>query len=146
MIVVGDGELPLISYCSQSQHNTQQTAKPTPISGIASGIAQLRKASDQNHQHSSDAMNLDEFIFSDNMGTPAGISPSPELEKKEPLKSSNSVASAIPIKMRKEAAANNNTIVPQSVPATQHGPRSYDEFDYVQKHVRKTSVDERRVR
>lgn len=108
-----------------------------------SGIAQLRKSSDQSsEQVASDAMNLDEFIFSDNISTPAGISPSPDLEKREQPRSSNSIASAIPIKMRKESAP---TFIPQSVPANQHGIRGNDEFDYVQRHVRKTSIDERRV-
>jgi hypothetical protein len=108
-----------------------------------SGIAQLRKTSDQNiEQVSADAMNLDEFIFSDNISTPAGFSPSPELEKKDHPRTSNSVASAIPIKMRKETVA---AFVPQSVPVNQHGIRGNDEFDYVQRHVRKTSIDERRV-
>lgn len=90
-------------------------------------------------------MNLDDFIFSDNISTPAGIgmSPSPELSKKEPEKSSNAVASAIPIKMRKESSA--QFAVPQSVPVPHHNPRSNEEFNYVQRHIRKTSIDERRV-
>jgi GATA-binding protein len=91
-------------------------------------------------------MNLDDFIFSDNISTPAGLgmSPSPELSKKESEKSSNAVVSAIPIKMRKEAPQF-AVPVPQSVPVPHHNPRSNQEFDYVQRHVRKTSIDERRV-
>jgi len=90
-------------------------------------------------------MNLDDFIFADNMGTPAGIgnSPSPELMKKETEKSSNATASAIPIKLRKDSSA--QFAVPQSVPVSHHNPRSNEEFNYVQRHVRKTSIDERRV-
>jgi GATA-binding protein len=106
-----------------------------------SGIAQLRKTSDQ-HLESADAMNLDDFIFSDNLSTPAGMSPSPEMQRAEPPKQSRTVASAIPIKMRKESAP---TFVPQSVPVGPHGIRGSDEFGYVQRHVRKTSIDERRV-
>jgi GATA-binding protein len=89
-------------------------------------------------------MNLDDFIFADNISTPAGLgnSPSPELSKKEYEKSSNAVASAIPIKMRKESS---QFAVPQSVPVPHHNPRSTEEFNYVQRHVRKTSIDERRV-
>lgn len=86
-------------------------------------------------------MNLDDFIFSDSVSTPAGLSPSPEFRGKE-AKSSNAVASAIPIKMRKDNAP---TFMPQSVPASQHALRNSDEFNYVQRHVRKTSIDERRV-
>ncbi|RDW79936.1 putative nitrogen regulatory protein areA [Coleophoma cylindrospora] len=143
------------------QLNTSQNSSSAP-----SGIAQLRKSSDQAQSHNageqqqqhSDAMNIDDFIFSDNMATPLGIanSPSPELSKKDVAKSAtssftNSVTSAIPIKVRKEPSnCNANTapqfVVPQSVPVPQHGPRSIEEFNYVQRHVRKTSVDERRPR
>jgi GATA-binding protein len=89
-------------------------------------------------------MNLDDFIFADNISTPAGLgnSPSPELSKKDSEKSSNAVASAIPIKMRKESS---QFAVPQSVPVPHHNPRSNEEFNYVQRTVRKTSIDERRV-
>jgi GATA-binding protein len=113
-----------------------------------SGIAQLRKTSDQTVTiamgDSSDAMNLDDFIFSDNISTPAGLgmSPSPELSKKEVERTYNAVASAIPIKMRKETS---QFSIPQSVPVPHHNPRTNEEFNYVQRHVRKTSIDERRV-
>lgn len=90
-------------------------------------------------------MNLDDFIFCDNVSTPTAIatSPSPELTKKEVDRSSNTVASAIPIKMRKESTQQFSA--PQSVPVPHHAPRSNEEFNYVQRHVRKTSIDERRV-
>lgn len=130
-----------------------------------SGIAQLRKSSDLAQSHNAgeqqqqhpDTMNIDDFIFSDNMATPLGIanSPSPELTRKDAAKpaassSTNAVTSAIPIKARKEASngtanATPQFVVPQSVPVPQHGPRSNEEFNYVQRHVRKTSIDERRV-
>ncbi|KAN0119399.1 hypothetical protein V8E51_001607 [Hyaloscypha variabilis] len=134
-----------------SRQKAATTAANITASSAPSGIAQLRKSSDQtptNAQQTehSDAMNLDDFIFSDNISTPAGIgmSPSPELHKKETEKSSNAVASAIPIKMRKESSA--QFAVPQSVPVPHHNPRSNEEFNYVQRHVRKTSIDERRPR
>jgi GATA-binding protein len=113
------------------------------VTSAPSGIAQLRKSSDLNNDHP-DHMNIDEFIFSDNISTPAGMSPSPELKKEKETvpKAPNAVASAIPIKMRKESAP---ISIPQSVPAQQHGIRNYDEFGYVQRHIRKTSIDERRV-
>ncbi|KAL2069342.1 hypothetical protein VTL71DRAFT_15680 [Oculimacula yallundae] len=117
-----------------------------------SGIAQLRKSSDQTITPSldqqQDPMNLDDYIFADNMSTPAGIgmSPSPEMYRNQAEKTSersNAVASAIPIKMRKESA---QFAVPQSVPVPHHNPRHHEEFNYVQRHVRKTSIDERRPR
>ncbi|KAH8811482.1 hypothetical protein F5884DRAFT_276520 [Xylogone sp. PMI_703] len=127
-----------------------------------SGIAQLRKNSDlekekekekererEKEKNSIDAMNFDDFIFAENISTPAGIalSPSPEIGKKETEKTekpASTVASAIPIKMRKETG--HQFAVPQSVPAHHHNPRSNEEFNYVQRHIRKTSVDERRTR
>lgn len=127
---------------SRQKNNSQANATTAP-----SGIAQLRKTSDQtNGGENADAMNIDDFIFSDNISTPAGLgmSPSPELAKKDPNeKLSNAVASAIPIKMRKESA---QFAIPQSVPVPHHNPRSNEEFNYVQRHVRKTSIDERRPR
>jgi GATA-binding protein, other eukaryote len=124
----------------------KQNATNANALSAPSGIAQLRKSSESlpAPAENSDAMNLDDFIFSDNISTPAGLgmSPSPELSKKESEKSSNAVVSAIPIKMRKEAP---QFAVPQSVPVPHHNPRSNQEFDYVQRHVRKTSIDERRV-
>ena len=124
---------------------SKQNAASSTANSAPSGIAQLRKSSDQVAAEHPDAMNLDEFIFSENISTPAGLgmSPSPEQAKKEvPEKSANAVASAIPIKMRKESA---QFAIPQSVPVPHHNPRSNEEFNYVQRHIRKTSIDERRV-
>ena len=121
------------------------------LSSGPSGISLLRKSSDHHMatannltiDNNQDAMNLDDFIFSDNISTPAGLgnSPSPDL-RRDADKSINGVASAIPIKMRKEPA---QFVVPQSVPVSQHHQRTNEEFNYVQRHVRKTSIDERRV-
>jgi hypothetical protein len=97
-----------------------------------SGIAQLRNSMHQGDE-SPDDMSIDEFIFS-NMASPTDMSPPDHRDNRQP----SAVASAIPIKMRKEPVA---AFAPQSVPVTQH----QDEFSYVQRHVRKTSIDERRV-
>ncbi|KFX92414.1 hypothetical protein O988_07287, partial [Pseudogymnoascus sp. VKM F-3808] len=99
-----------------------------------SGIAQLRNSMVQGDE-SPDNMSIDEFIFS-NMASPTALSP-PDL--RDNSRQQSAVASAIPIKMRKEPVA---AFAPQSVPVTQH----QDEFSYVQRHVRKTSIDERRPR
>ncbi|KFY19679.1 hypothetical protein V493_07866, partial [Pseudogymnoascus sp. VKM F-4281 (FW-2241)] len=98
-----------------------------------SGIAQLRNSMCQGDE-SPDNMSIDEFIFS-NMASPTDMSPPDLRDSRQP----SAVASAIPIKMRKEPVA---AFAPQSVPVTQH----QDEFSYVQRHVRKTSIDERRPR
>lgn len=120
----------------------RQGPSTTSATSAPSGIAQLRKSSDQNNDQS-DPMNLDEFIFADNISTPAGFSPSPELKEKAVPKPSNTVVSAIPINLRKESTP---ISIPQSVPTQQHGFRNSDEFGYVQRHYRKTSIDDRRVR
>ncbi|OBT49918.1 hypothetical protein VE04_09684, partial [Pseudogymnoascus sp. 24MN13] len=98
-----------------------------------SGIAQLRNSMHQGDE-SPDNMSIDEFIFS-NMASPTDMSPPDLRDNRQP----SAVASAIPIKMRKEPVT---AFAPQSVPVTQH----QDEFSYVQRHVRKTSIDERRPR
>jgi len=87
-------------------------------------------------------MSLDDFIDPENVATPAGMlaTPSPDPGKPDP-ELSHSVASAIPIKSRKESAQN---FGPQSVPVPAH-QRTRDEFGYVTRHPRKTSIDERRV-
>ncbi|TGO12733.1 hypothetical protein BTUL_0083g00360 [Botrytis tulipae] len=129
----------------QEEENARLSQQNQTSTG-PSGIAQLRQSTDQNTVDTSDAMNLDDYILSDSISTPTGIatSPSPELTKKEIDRSSNSIASAIPIKMRKESTQ--HFAVPQSVPVPHHAPRSNEEFNYVQRNVRKTSIDERRAR
>ena len=84
-------------------------------------------------------MNIDDFIFSDNAATPAGISspqpPPNHLAEK-------SLNGAIPIKSRKEPT---NLFVPQSVPVPPQHQASRNEFNYINRHHRKTSIDERLV-
>jgi GATA-binding protein len=87
-------------------------------------------------------MNLDDFIVTDNVATPPAGMPFPtpyDSLKQDQERSGHSLTSAIPIKTRKEPAQH---FVPQSVPAA----RVQDEFGYVTRHPRKTSIDERRVR
>lgn len=112
------------------------------IANAPSGIAQLRKTSDQNVVHT-DPMNLDDFIFSEGVATPAGFTatPSPDASKQEAEKVAHTTAAAIPIKSRKTPSQH---FVPQSVPVPAH-QRNQDEFAYVTRHHRKTSIDERRV-
>lgn len=125
---------------------TLQTAKkPAP-----SGIAQLRQASQNTTTttaaaaSSADFMNLDDFLVPSSIGSPAGIeSPSAAIDN---LANVNSVApSAIPIKGRKDQHLSHNPLVPASLPQPPHDPRRNNEFGYVQRRVRKTSVDERKV-
>ena len=98
----------------------------------------LRKTSEQIPPQS-EPMNLDEFINNENVGTPAGLAltPTPETTKQsDESRASHTTASAIPIKNRKESAQH---LVPQSVPVAVH---HQNEFGYVPRHPRKTSIDE----
>ncbi|KAK2047884.1 GATA zinc finger protein [Colletotrichum somersetense] len=111
-----------------------------------SGIAQLRKSSEQNVNHP-EPMNLDDFIFSDNIATPV-TNPSPlpqKQEEKHHHQAHSSFPSAIPIKSRKDSVIQQH-FVPQSVPFPPHHQKTHDEFNYVTRHHRKTSIDERRTR
>lgn len=98
-------------------------------------------------------MNIDDFIFAeeggasvkDNSPQPTASSHSgPQTAATKTSKSSRPLASAIPIKGRKGSSA--NQFVAQSVPvAPPHQRGQFDEFHYVPRHDRKTSIDDRRV-
>ena len=142
------------------------TARPALQQNTPSGIAQqLRNKSSENVGHSNpEPMNIDDFIFSENASTPAGISFSPLLQPNhgnghgngtsdgghKPIPTAVAAVAAsngIPIKSRKEQVQQQQQqqqLVPQSVPEPPHHHQS-NEFGYVQRHLRKTSIDDRRV-
>lgn len=127
------------SSSSNRFHNNNNSTAST--ANAPSGIAQLRKATDQNVSQS-EPMNLDDFIFPDNVAPSAGFTSLLTSGKQETEKSATrATAAAIPIKSRKTSAQH---FVPQSVPVPPH-QRTQDEFGYVTRHHRKTSIDERRV-
>jgi GATA-binding protein len=86
-------------------------------------------------------MNLDDFIHNDNVGTPAGIAltPTPETMRQAEDRSAHPTPAAIPIKSRKDDSSQH--LAPQSVPVAAH-QRVQDEFGYLPRHPRKTSIDE----
>ncbi|KAA6413843.1 MAG: putative nitrogen regulatory areA [Lasallia pustulata] len=111
-----------------------------------SGIAQLRKSVDQSSAPSSDSMNLDDFIFPSSIASPSDASASP-LPEDQPSMSGSSIATAIPIKMRKEMQDQQHpNFPPASAPLPPQAGQRNHEFDYVQRRIRKTSIDERRPR
>ena len=130
----------IIAFVVKRAHRFSESAPQKSTSGIA----QLRKSSEQTQSQGSDLMNLDDFINGENMGTPAGMSlaPSPETSSKmtDDRAAHHSTASAIPIKSRKEQPAQH--MIPQSVPAALHHSRMQPEFGYLPRHLRKTSIDE----
>lgn len=82
-------------------------------------------------------MNIDDFIFPTSIASPAGISTSPPSPPAQPT------ASAIPIQTKKDVHEQIHPNFPPSAP-THDGMRNH-EFDYVQRRVRKTSIDETKV-
>ncbi|QUC20241.1 uncharacterized protein UV8b_04482 [Ustilaginoidea virens] len=108
-----------------------------------SGIAQLRNSSDIHlGNNNSDAMNLDDLIFAEDVAPAAGLmSPPPAPKLNDAISARDPSTTAIPIKPRKESTS---LLAPQSVPHYQR--TGSNEFNYVQRHHRKTSIDERRTR
>ena len=84
-------------------------------------------------------MNIDDFIHPNSTASPANLTPSP------PTPPPNTIASAIPIKQRKDLQEQG--IHPNFPPSAPSQERTRNrEFDYVQRRVRKTSIDETKVR
>lgn len=113
-----------------------------------SGIARLRQSSQQAEKTNDDVMNLDDFIVPSSIGTPAGVSPAPSSVLEQPEASSSATTlSAIPIKQQNRLQAEELSLARASAPSVPplEQNRTNQEFAYVQKHVRKTSIDERRV-
>ena len=119
--------------------NAPRTMRIGGISAAAARLATERNTS-TNHTSDSDAMFLDDMSFSSSMvGSPSGlssaISHSPNSEHLPT--SSHAVASAIPIKTSREHGIVMNPL--HSAPIAQDP--YYGEFNYVQRRVRKSSMD-----
>lgn len=87
-------------------------------------------------------MNLDDFLVPNSIASPAGLTPPlTDTSARGTIKSS-----ALPIKTKKDAHHTTPvTLIPNSVPQPLPQSRRTGEFAYVQRRVRKTSVDEKRV-
>ncbi|EED15341.1 GATA transcriptional activator AreA [Talaromyces stipitatus ATCC 10500] len=132
----------------QARRAAQQAAQKP--STTPSGIAQLRQASQSNNaastSASADFMNLDEFIVPSSIGSPSGIETLPATTDHNTATQPHSVApSGIPIKGRKDQNLSHGPLIPASLPQPSQDLRRNDEFGYVQRRVRKTSVDERKA-
>ncbi|SMQ50617.1 unnamed protein product [Zymoseptoria tritici ST99CH_3D7] len=114
---------------------------------VPSGIAMLRKSSEQTSkpQAQDDQMDLDEFLVPSSIGTPAGGSPAPSSGADEYTSTATSM-SAIPIKQQQRLQGNDLSLARASAPSVPplEQTRGNHEFSYVQRRVRKTSIDERR--
>lgn len=94
-------------------------------------------------------MDLDDFLVPSSIGTPAGVSPEASTLPNESSVSTTTSISAIPIKQASKSQVEEFQVSRASAPSVsvleQHRPNN-QEFSYVPRHVRKTSIDERRVR
>jgi GATA-binding protein len=134
------------SQSSEMMPPPTASVRPAPTSA-PSGIAQqLRKSSEQAQvpapQAQHDTMNLDDFIFPSSVGSPAGLSPDPSNGTPGPF---NATAPAIPIRKPNQANDHNLALARASAPSVPPLVNRENEFGYVPRHVRKTSIDERRV-
>ncbi|RCI09494.1 hypothetical protein L249_3962 [Ophiocordyceps polyrhachis-furcata BCC 54312] len=111
-----------------------------PTANPPSGIAQLRKTSEFAAVIAADPMNVDDDVaISDCPDSPSQCLMSPP--PRPPKANDDAPSAAINIKLRRDSVGQ---FVPQSVPHYQRPDN--DEFDYVTRHHRKTSIDERRNR
>ena len=109
-------------------------------SNAPSGIAQLRQSSHSRPEPPPESMNLDDFLVPNVAASPVDVKASIT----EPTSSS---VSAIPIRKQKELQAQDTFLARASAPSVP--PIAHvqnQEFGYVQRRLRKTSIDERRVR
>ncbi|KAJ6786995.1 hypothetical protein PWT90_04128 [Aphanocladium album] len=119
-----------------------------------SGIAQLRKSSQANAAaaaapHNPDQMSIDDFIFPEQTGSPSSFTPTQMSAAVSAAVSAagTSQPTSIPIQQQPRTDSLGSAFVPQSVPDAPHlQHRDNSEFNYVQRHVRKTSIDERQTR
>ena len=129
------------------------SARPPPRTA-PSGIAQqLRRSADQQaqvqqqpqsqpqQQSAQDTMNLDDFIFPSSVGSPAGLSPEPS----NGAEGQFNAGPGVPIRKANQLNDHNLSLAHASAPPVPPQINRENEFGYVPRHVRKTSIDERRV-
>ena len=147
-------EMTLTSYNSRLAHAYQQRAN------APSGIAQLRQSAEAQSQSQSqqshfplptnDHMNLDDFIVPSSIASPISQpSPPASFDPSTTAVDSKVTPTGIPIRRHQQLQdeAQDDFVArasaPSVAPTAVH--KTTDEFGYIQRHVRKTSIDERRV-
>ncbi|TQS39009.1 hypothetical protein Golomagni_00472 [Golovinomyces magnicellulatus] len=126
---------------------TSASSNKSTSSGTPSGIARLRQITDKNlpavptGQEHLDLMNIDQNSRKKKTTTDLVSETSVLKEHNQGENGKDlTVTAAIPIKMPKVPA---QLLTPHSVHTPQISSQSNLEFDYVKRHVRKTSIDER---
>lgn len=117
-----------------------------PISNAPSGIAQqLRRSVDISAEpdNALDPMNLDDYIIPSSVASPSGIT-SPALSESLGQAMSMYGTGFAATALSKAQVHIPQNLPPSSLPQSSVALHRISEFDYVQKRVRKTSIDERR--
>jgi GATA-binding protein len=130
----------------QPSPQSQIKSPPTQTSNAPSGIAQqLRGSIDHSLdlESASDPMNLDDFIVPSSVASPAGITSPAGSEMMGQFNLSHGLGIPITSRSRPQLQIPQN-MPPASLPQSSIAQHRTSEFDYVQKRVRKTSIDERR--
>jgi GATA-binding protein len=145
---------------SRLAHAYQQRAN------APSGIAQLRQSAEaqsqsqpqsqsQSQSHfpipANDHMNLDDFIVPSSIASPSSQpSPPASFDPSTTALDPKATPTGIPIRRHQQLQdeAQDDFVARASAPSVAPTAinKSTDEFGYIQRHVRKTSIDERRVR
>lgn len=123
-----------------AQKVSMNTKQPSGPSGIA---LQLRDSIDKGlSDPQGDAMNIDDFIVPSSVASPAGLAAEAPIETSN--QSRNTQPAGMPISRKNKPQQNAAAIPPAaSMPKNIHNKGRNGEFDYVQRRVRKTSIDER---
>lgn len=142
----------LTSHNSRLAHYQQRANAP-------SGIAQLRQSAEAQSQSQSqsqshfpapthDHMNLDDFIVPSSIASPIS-QPSPPASLDPATSEFKATPTGIPIRRHQQLQeeAQDDFVARASAPSVAPTAvnKTTDEFGYIQRHVRKTSIDERRV-
>ena len=107
----------------------------------SSETSQRHKPTPRTQSPTMDPMSIDDLVLPTSLASPIGISPSPPFDDVGELPALSTPA--ITIKTRKDAQLDHQAAFPPSAPP-QETLRNH-EFDYVQRRVRKTSIDETKV-
>ncbi|KAL8925027.1 MAG: hypothetical protein Q9208_003711 [Pyrenodesmia sp. 3 TL-2023] len=127
----------------RKQEEKERARLAEQSSSAPSGIARMRQSQDLTHAPDADLMNLDDYIVPSSEPSPAGAAtPSPRCN--DATAPSNAVSTAIPIKHRKDSEQAPHPNFAPSAPS--HDRSRASEFGYVQRRVRKTSIDETKNR
>lgn len=114
-------------------------------SGPSALSQQLRNSVDQPRDTSVDAMNLDEFIVPSSVASPDAIVTPAPIESMDSRRIAQRSGAPIP----KPSKHQKNPVMDTpaaSMPRNMASRSRNGEFDYVQRRLRKTSIDERMVR